>query len=256
MDNYYAERNSLISDRKYDLSDLRKLFIHFHDTLRLEGYLERFYGGIIGGNWYNSAYGSDINAFGLAETGFRGILPVDNYTAYTETQIFTLIELFYNYVNDINYSHLSNGKEEYRKRINKILSSYGKGWEFTKEGYVRELIEDGLSELVDNTYEDSSTYSEVQKVKQKFLKYDSTLDDKKDALIRLGSILEPLRAEMTTKISKEDTSAIFNILNNFQLRHNNANQKTDYDKDIYYPWMFYQILAALDAFLKIKEQEQ
>ncbi|MEM5668431.1 hypothetical protein AAHB59_04990 [Bacillus cereus] len=87
------------------------------------------------------------------------------------------------------------------------------------------------------------------------MRYGATLDDKKDALIRLGNIMEPLRDEMKVTLSKDDTSDIFNLLNNFQLRHNNVKQKTDYDKEIYYSWMFYQMLAALDAFLKIKERE-
>lgn len=121
---------------------------------------------------------------------------------------------------------------------------------------MRELVDNGLSNLLAQEYDNSDIYTDISEAKQEFLKYGATQEDKKDALIRLGNIMEPLRAEMTTKLSKRDTADIFNLLNNFQLRHNNASQKTDYDKEIFYPWMFYQMLAALDAFLKIKEREQ
>ncbi|MED0958425.1 hypothetical protein [Bacillus paramycoides] len=257
MDNYYAERNGLLSKKKHNLRDLRDLFVLFHNTLRNEGYLVEFYGGV--DNWgtrQSGICGDNMDVFCFSKTGFKGLLPVDYDLRYKEEEIFTLIEMFYTYVNDEDIFSTIKGKDVYRERINKILNNYGTGWELVKEGYVRELVNDGLSLLLEQSYDDSDTITEINKTKHEFLKYGATLDDKKDALIRLGNIMEPLRAEMTTKISKEDTSAIFNILNNFQLRHNNANQKTDYDKDIYYPWMFYQMLAALDAFLKIKEQEQ
>ncbi|MCU5635365.1 hypothetical protein BK739_07240 [Bacillus thuringiensis serovar pirenaica] len=257
MNEYYGERHGLVNKNKYDLRDLRDLFVLFHDNLRKDGYLIKFYGGKDNwGGFHSGICGDNMDVFCFSKTGYKGLLPVDYGVRYKEAQIFTLIEMFYTYVNDNDPFSDGDGKIEYRKRINKILNSYGEGWELTDEGYVRELVDNGLSSLLAQKYDDSDIYTDISEAKQEFLKYGATLDDKKDALIRLGNIMEPLRDEMKASLSKADTSDIFNLLNNFQLRHNNAKQKTDYDKEIYYPWMFYQMLAALDAFLKIKERGQ
>lgn len=256
MKKYYAERNGLLG-KNYNIKDLNDLFILFHRQLEEDGYLIKFYGGLDKWEEYHSSIcGDDLDTFVFSKTGYRDLLPPYYDNNYKEEQIFSLIEMLYTYVNGIEEFSTGDGKAEYRQRVNAILNYYNKGWELTKEGYIRELVNNGLSTLLIQDYSDLTIYEEISKTKEEFLRYGTTLDDKKDALIRLGNIMEPLREEMTKKLSKDDTSAIFNILNNFQLRHNNANQKTDYDKDIYYPWMFYQMLAALDAFLKIKEREQ
>ncbi|PES78291.1 hypothetical protein CN504_22725 [Bacillus anthracis] len=257
MDKYYAERHNLLSKEGYTLRELRDLFVLFHDDLRKDGYLAKFYGGKDScGFFYPGICGDNMDVFCFSKTGYKGLLPVAYDIRYKEAQIFTLIEMFYTYVNDTDPFSNGNGKKEYRKRVNKILNNYGNGWELINEGYVRELVDNGLSNLLTQEYNDSDIYTDISKAKQEFLKYGATLDDKKDALIRLGSIMEPLREEMKNKLSKKDTSDIFQLLNEFQLRHNNVKQKTNYDKEIYYPWMFYQMLAALDALLKIKEREQ
>ncbi|WP_202822673.1 hypothetical protein [Bacillus cereus] len=261
MGNYYAERNGLLSKKNHTLRELRDLFVLFHNTLRKEGYLVKFYGGKDqSGTQHGGICGDNADVFCFSKTGYKGLLPIDYDTRYKEEQIFTLIEMFYTYVNHpipfLDEFNKEEAKDEYRNRVNEILNNYGKGWELVKEGYIRELVNNGLSPLLEQSYDDSDIRTEIDKTKQEFLKYGATLDDKKDALIRLGSIMEPLREEMKNKLSKKDTSDIFQLLNEFQLRHNNVKQKTNYDKEVYYPWMFYQMLAALDAFLKIKEREQ
>jgi hypothetical protein len=44
---------------------------------------------------------------------------------------------------------------------------------------------------------------------------------------------------------------LFQVLNGFGIRHHNPQQQTDYDADIFYPWLFYYYLAAVRAGQKL-----
>ena len=70
---------------------------------------------------------------------------------------------------------------------------------------------------------------------RKYRRHSATLDEKKDAVRTLGDILEYLKKEGITLPSK-DESDLFNILNNFDFRHHNREQKKEYDKEIWYDW--------------------
>ena len=48
-------------------------------------------------------------------------------------------------------------------------------------------------------------------------------------------------------LSKKDESDLFHIANEFGIRHHNPKQKTDYDPDIWYPWIFHFYLATFHA---------
>lgn len=79
----------------------------------------------------------------------------------------------------------------------------------------------------------------------------SSMDDKKEAVRILGDVLEFLKPKIKDlKISK-DTDALFNIANNFAIRHHNRAQHADYDKPIWYAWMFYAHLATIHTIIKL-----
>jgi hypothetical protein len=46
-------------------------------------------------------------------------------------------------------------------------------------------------------------------------------------------------------ITKNDEGDLFNIANNFAIRHDNEEQKTSYDRALWLSWMFYFYLATL-----------
>jgi len=66
--------------------------------------------------------------------------------------------------------------------------------------------------------------------------------------------LEYLRPQLKEVLTKKDESDLFNIANNFGVRHHNESQKTDYDKPIWYSWMFYYYLATIHASLRLVEK--
>ncbi|WP_340031341.1 hypothetical protein [Bacillus tropicus] len=264
---YYAERHNLTGEIT-DFKDLVNLFVLTYSNLDENNYFAELCGYMDKEKIYHRGLIRDdeeeLDYFAYSKTYIEGLLPVYYKYYKNEIELFTVIELLYDYVSlfipldELHKTATFNkekGQAEYRRKINLLLSRYKNPVELNREGYIVEKIGNGLTELIYQKYDDSDINEQIKSATTEFLRYGATLDDKKDALIRLGNIMEPLREEIKAKLSKEDTSDIFNLLNNFQLRHNNVKQKTDYDKEIYYPWMFYQMLAALDAFLKIKERE-
>ena len=60
-------------------------------------------------------------------------------------------------------------------------------------------------------------------------------------------VLEFLRPQLKTVLQSQDEQDLFNIANNFGIRHHRPGQKSDYDKAIWLSWMFYFYLATVNA---------
>ena len=88
---------------------------------------------------------------------------------------------------------------------------------------------------------------------QVILKRSATLDDKRDAIRNLIDVLELLRKDVQEKLPDKEANDIFNIANNFGIRHHNDRQQTQYNRDAYYYWIFYACLATIDLLGKLKE---
>lgn len=82
----------------------------------------------------------------------------------------------------------------------------------------------------------------------------SSLIDRKNAVKELADCFEFLRNDLKSVLNKKDEADLFNIANNFGIRHHNENQKTDYDKNIWLSWMFHFYLASLHASLRLIER--
>lgn len=77
------------------------------------------------------------------------------------------------------------------------------------------------------------------------------MEDRKDSLRELADVLEYLRPEIKKVLDAKDENDLFNIANNFGIRHHNSQQKVDYDKSIWYSWMFHYYLATIHAALRL-----
>ena len=54
-----------------------------------------------------------------------------------------------------------------------------------------------------------------------------------------------LGAPLRQVITKKDEGDLFNIANNFAIRHHNERQQSDYDQAIWLGWMFHFYLATI-----------
>jgi len=53
-----------------------------------------------------------------------------------------------------------------------------------------------------------------------------------------------------------DENDLFNLANNFGIRHHKETQKTQYDKPIWLSWLFYYYLATIHAVVRLIEQRR
>jgi hypothetical protein len=81
------------------------------------------------------------------------------------------------------------------------------------------------------------------------------MTERRDAVRDLADVLEFLRPKLKVVLAKKDEAALFEIANNFGIRHHNAGQTTDYDKGIWYSWIFYFYLATIHAVIRLIERD-
>ena len=65
-----------------------------------------------------------------------------------------------------------------------------------------------------------------------------------------------LRPDAKKILIKKGDYDLFNIANNFAIRHYNQLQSHQYDKPIWYSWIFYVYLATIHAILRFIEKNK
>ncbi|MCX5545193.1 hypothetical protein M3A49_38100 [Paraburkholderia sp. CNPSo 3076] len=67
-------------------------------------------------------------------------------------------------------------------------------------------------------------------------------------------MLEFIRNEAKAVLTSQDEADLFQLANNFGIRHHRKDQKTDYDSSIWLSWMFYYYLATIHACFRLIEK--
>ena len=98
-----------------------------------------------------------------------------------------------------------------------------------------------LEDEIDEKMLNSVCRQKLNKAMKEYHK--GTLDDKSNAVRELADILENIKNQGVQLPSKDD-SALFNIINNFAIRHSNKEQKVGWDKDVWLDWMYHFFLAT------------
>jgi mannitol/fructose-specific phosphotransferase system IIA component (Ntr-type) len=80
-----------------------------------------------------------------------------------------------------------------------------------------------------------------------------SLSDKKEAIREMADVFEWLKKtqDLGSVLDRKDESAIFEIANSFAIRHHDPKQKTNYDRAIWYSWMFHFYLATYHAAIRL-----
>lgn len=143
------------------------------------------------------------------------------------------------------------GQLVYRWRINTVLERTELDLRLAGGGPdVGRLVHtptDPRSELVDRALasQDPKDGDRVVHAVSRFRARAATRQDKRDALKALGDILESRREVVRTSLGSKDEGALFTILNQFDVRHHNSAQHSDYGED-FLDWVFWTLLATVE----------
>lgn len=205
---------------------------------------------------------------------FEGV-PIDKWDSkdVTEDHIFDIIEFLYDHVakpigwesystetgfnyNDYEYFDEEAGKKELLDDANTFLNEYGSGYELTEEGIILARGSNGLEEILDAEivkFDEANVDSKVKDAIRKWRNRHLDLGERRQAVRELSDVFEWLKksGNLSKVLSKKDESAIFEIANNFGIRHHNPTQKRDYDEAIWYSWIFHFYLATYHAAIRM-----
>lgn len=273
--NYYSVRTGKITpDQKVNFDVLKKLFLITYNKLESEGFFQKHFGINCEDGYIPGQLGEDIPSMTFLNLRKDNLYPIHVHLPnYTEDDFFDVLEFlhdhcskgingYYHGWNSCGYHYEefndSEGQKYFRELLNPILSDFQDGFEISDLGEILILSDTGLSNLFEAdipTTDKDNVSNKINSAVNKFRRHKSTLDDRKEAIRELADVLEFIRPSIKKHLDKKDENDIFNIANNFGIRHHNKDQHTEYDKAIWYSWMFYYYLATLHAVLRMANKK-
>lgn len=252
----------------FALDDLKNLFQRVYNNMTEEGYFSESFG-----YWCVDADNvpgkvSDVELEILLKIRKKTLWPVHTYIEqYSEEDLFDIIEFLFMHVSkpiDGTYHSYNNcgmhwetfnkaeGQKEFRLKINDVLGMYIGRYELNEKGEIFSKPEVGFENIfeADIPSRNKSISDRVNSAISQYRRHGSTLDDRRQAVRDLADVLEYLRPKTKAIFTKQDEQDLFNIANNFGIRHHNDKQKTNYDKALWLSWMFYYYLATIHVILR------
>lgn len=152
------------------------------------------------------------------------------------------------------------GQAEYREEMNKVLRRADPPYELDERGHIVERTPDDFRPLlaaeVPAGTDDDRITKRMKAAVERFRTRGASLDDRRHAVTDLAGVLEALKPDIKREMLKKDESALFEIANNYAIRHNNPKQRGDYDGLIWLTWIFYMYLATIHAVLRVRAQQR
>lgn len=270
---YYSAR---LHGSALDLDHLKELFLSRFWEFKREGYFQESMGySCVDAGDVPGTMGPDIHGFFFRALKKRNIYPFGDHSAsWTEEDLFDVIEVLHDLVSkpvegsfhswsDCGWHYhtfdVDAGHVEYRDEVNHFLGDYQGGYELSPDGEMLHQGDASLRSLLDlplPAYDPPNVEQRVEAAKRKFMRYRSSADDRRDAVKSLADVLEFLRPQVKAAMLKADERDLFNIANSFGIRHHNREQRTDYDPEIWLPWMFYVYLATIHAVLQVTTRDE
>jgi len=272
---YYSVRSGrLKDDPKLGLEMLRGLFIATYESFERRGYFQERLGTNCEDGYIHGSVG-DVEIYSFRKLRRKGLFPIwRRRDDLAEDEIFDLIEFLYDHISEpvepsgvyhswnqcgYHYSEFVQGSAQidFRSEMNEFLRDYREGFELSQKGEILTLPGGSLEPLLQANVPGKDTENvadRVERAVQKFRRWRASIDERRDAIRDLADVLEYLRPQLKEVLASEDENDLFNIANNFAIRHHNARQKVQYDKPIWLSWIFYFYLATIHAAVRLIEK--
>lgn len=204
----------------------------------------------------------------------KNLWPIDEHSSnYKEDDLFDMIEFLYQHVSKPikGYMHSygdcgmhweifdkEKGQKIYRDKINSVLNHYKKRFELSENGEVLHKPEEGFEQIfnADIPSKDTNIIDRINSATVSYRRYGASISDRRQAVRELADVLEYLKPQVKELLTKKDENDLFEIANNFGIRHHNDKQKTSYDTAIWLSWMFYFYLSTIHVVLRKIEHDK
>lgn len=273
---YYNVRTGAQSPR-FTFEEARRLVHDAYVEMAEEFFQEAFGKDCPDGETYGIV-GSNVRSFVLRHTRIDGVANVAKglLSSQDEVVLFTLIEFLHDLVSKglktgasrahgfgncgWHYEDFDKaaGQDEWRNQIGPVLANYGQGYVITDRGEIQTLGPSGLRDITRAKLPAKTKADDKEKIEEAvrlFRHATSKRIDHVAAVRQLADVLERLRPQVKEHLLTADEAALFNIANNFAIRHHNDRQKTDYSNE-WLAWFFYQYLSTIHLVLRLIEREQ
>lgn len=271
---YYSLRKGTNKNKDgFELNEFLNLFYRFYNDLKDKGFFDQAFGFECVDEGFIKGTIGDIELEIILTIRKHNLYPFYEHTimSYTEEDLFDIIEFLYQFVSKplegtphnwencgMHWETFSKkeGQSEFINRINTLLALYKGNYELSSNGQILKKPEEGFESIfeADIPTKDVSIKSKLTSAMNQYRRHSSTWDDRRQAIRELVDILEFLRPKVKKILDKRDDADLFNIANNFGIRHHNKQQKDNYDP-IWLTWMFYFYLSTIHTMLRIIENK-
>ena len=272
---YYSQRAGTNPNLNgLPIEDTVELFSRVYLQLEIDGYFDEAFGFWCVDADYIEGNVKDIKLEILLTIRKKNLWPISEYaSSYNEDDFLDVIEFLYQYVSKPidgtmhSYNECGmhwetfnkkDGQNLFREKINTVLEHYKNKFELSQNGEVLHKPEEGFEQIfnADVPSKDSNIVDRINAATTNFRRHGSSLDDRRQAVRDLADVLEYLRPQVQELLTNKDENDLFNIANNFGIRHHNDKQKTTYDAAIWLSWMFYFYLSTIHVVLRKIEHDK
>lgn len=285
---YYSERHGRAPrGEPLTIEEQRRLVVSVFDSFRERAYFQEAFGyECVDGDQYG-AVGRDPDAFFLRKIGRGHIWPywysdprVPTLLRSTWAEkwdpdtLFDVVEVLHDHVSAPTKTHYHSfancghhathfdraaGRHEYRAEINTVLERHDPPYELGSDGRIIERVPDEFRPLLEaNTpvdVDEDMITAKITSAVQAFRERGASIDDKRHAVRDLADVLEAIRDDVKQLMQSKDEGALFDLANNFAIRHHNRIQQKEYDREPWLRWAFYVYLATIHAVLRVRDRD-
>lgn len=270
---YYSQRAGLgPHPNGLPLRDIVDLFVRAYNLLRCDGYFDEAFGFVCADAGQIPGTVRDPELEILLAIRKKNLWPIELFeTGYSEDDLFDVIEFLFQHVSKPikGTVHTWNecgmhwetfdgkaGRKEFCDRVNSLLSHYERPFELSPNGEVLRKPDAGFEPILtaELPLSDANVVDRVDASVLRFRRHGSTVEDRRQAVRDLADVLEYLRPKIKAYLTSKDESDLFNIANNFGIRHHNEKQKTMYDSALWLNWMFYFFLSTIHVLTRKMNQ--
>lgn len=153
------------------------------------------------------------------------------------------------------------GQRRLREELAPILARLEPPLEMRSDGEIAPRSAIGLEALSDQPLPSSAAADDVRDKVQDAIRHfrdrGTSVEGQLAALSQLAGVLERLREDgrLGSAMSRKDSGALFDIANNYAIRHDNPNQRRGYGP-AFREWIFHAYLAAIRLATRVADEEE